>query len=87
MKLTLFWEVTPYICQRFGRSRSTLKVDAVGSSGTLVTFYQPVWHHIPEDNDLKKMVLKNKYFLNIIQLQVTKMILLPKPLSGITSVY
>jgi hypothetical protein len=37
----------------------TLKMEAEGSSETLVTLYQTTRHHIPEDSDLDKSLLRD----------------------------
>jgi hypothetical protein len=35
----------------------TLKMEAGGSSETLVAIYQTIWHHVVEDSDLTQLLV------------------------------
>jgi hypothetical protein len=49
------WDVVPcnLINTNILEALSTLKMEAVGSSETLVPIYQSIWCHIPEDSDFQ----------------------------------
>jgi hypothetical protein len=57
MKITVFWDVMP--CCVAGVSSSTLKMEAVGFSETMVTIYQAIRHNITENRNLHSYCHEN----------------------------